>query len=308
MKPRIPILTSVILIMIALSSILFLNGSISGNIVKEVDPLTQSISAPEPEYHNSTLAAKWIKDTENEITELEQNGLGVIRMNDILKDTKQLYEAQVALEKQNGIPDFRLIKQRIDEIEQVKVGALEVGDQLTALRVYVDSIKNLNLSEVNLIYDQAKAEFSKERYDVSSNLIESAYKKISQIQAASTTTSVIYKVATASVMSFLKENWKTIVIIISVLFILGIILHNRIFAYIITRKILKLQLEKSILNNLIQQTQKEYFDKKTLPEESFNIRIKKFKELIREINRQIPLLKEQVERRKRTKSLPKKKI
>ena len=55
-----------------------------------------------------------------------------------------------------------------------------------------------------------------------------------------------------------------------------------------------LMTQKKALNTLIQNMQKSYFKTKKLSETEYTIKLKKFKELIRDIDRQIIVLKEEM--------------
>jgi len=55
-----------------------------------------------------------------------------------------------------------------------------------------------------------------------------------------------------------------------------------------------LMTQKKALNTLIQNMQKSYFKTKKLSETEYTIKLKKFKELIRDIDRQIMVLKEEM--------------
>jgi len=62
-----------------------------------------------------------------------------------------------------------------------------------------------------------------------------------------------------------------------------------------------LMTQKKALNTLIQNIQKSYFKTKKLSKTEYTIKLKKFKELIRDIDRQIMVLKEEMFKTKRRK-------
>ena len=62
-----------------------------------------------------------------------------------------------------------------------------------------------------------------------------------------------------------------------------------------------LMTQKKALNTLIQNMQKSYFKTKKLSETEYTIKLKKFKELIRDIDRQVMVLKEEIFKTKRRK-------
>jgi hypothetical protein len=65
-------------------------------------------------------------------------------------------------------------------------------------------------------------------------------------------------------------------------------------------KINHLNKEKEVVYNLIKELQKDYFEKQKIAENSYKIKIKKYGEIIRDINRQIPLLQAELEKKKRS--------
>ena len=303
----------VVMIFIAIVILAFFSGkSITGYVMEDtsVDTSLQLSSLEdsyqEIDYHNRTLAKDWIDNVKEDIAELEDLGLGIVRMGDILGEAEQSYEAQKALEDNQGIPNFKFVKENINIIEGIKDEAIEVSDEFAALTFYMDSLdESLNLSEAEVLLLQAKEEFSKERYTDTFLLIEQTYDKISYIESMSTTSAVIYTAATQTVTNFLKKYWQTILITLAIIVLLIIILHKRISIYKIKLKIRKLELEKKVLNELIADSQFKYFEEKTIPKETFNVRTNKFKELIRDINRRIPMLKEEIEKKKSTRELRK---
>jgi len=56
-----------------------------------------------------------------------------------------------------------------------------------------------------------------------------------------------------------------------------------------------LEIRKDSIRNLTAKTQQDYFEKQDLSEITYKTRITKYAELIRDINRQIPLLNEKLE-------------
>lgn len=59
-----------------------------------------------------------------------------------------------------------------------------------------------------------------------------------------------------------------------------------------------LEREVKVLESLIREAQTGYFETGTLSEASYRVRLKKFSELTRDINRTLPLLREELVKRK----------
>ena len=83
-------------------------------------------------------------------------------------------------------------------------------------------------------------------------------------------------------------------IISGIVLVLLLVFWKAISKYLVLRKIKYLETKKNVLNNLIQKVQVNYFKDKNASENEYRIKIKTFDEMIRDINRQIPLLKEEI--------------
>ena len=82
------------------------------------------------------------------------------------------------------------------------------------------------------------------------------------------------------------------------LVLIFIFFRNIVARKMIRRKMRELELEKKVIFGLIQDTQKLYFDKNKISEEMYSVRIRKFGEIIRDIERQLPLLRADLEGRR----------
>ncbi len=244
-----------------------------------------------------------IMEAEKLIEEVSEAGFGTTQLDDILLSARQIYRAQLALESQGGQSDFTLVFEMLDRIEALHSRAFDVGDEIYALKSHVEDVREsgMGMEEIDALFAQAEDEFMKERYDSAASLVEDTYDKISEAESKSTTAYVIYTAATQSLTGFLLQNWLYMTIIIVVGASSFFITKNRLTIQRMKRKIFHLENEKDILQSLIRKTQDEYFGKKSLAEDTYEIRIKKFSEMMRDINRQIPLLKEQIENRKSNK-------
>jgi hypothetical protein len=247
-------------------------------------------------FQNSTHARQALDTAILDLQDYEQQGLSTVRMSDIIIEAEQIYIAQSALEKINGTPNFKLVYEAIDKITTIKNDAYAVDDELSALRGYLDSDgQKLNLSEAEFIYTLAVDAFHKERYDDSLKLIDSTYQKVSEIESSSTATAVIYKAASETLTNFFKKYYRAMLIWITFIFAVYYLIHRKLMSHFLLRKIWKLIMEKTSLDGLIQETQKEFFQDKTMAEESYHVRTNKYKEMIRDINRQIYMTKEEFE-------------
>jgi len=242
--------------------------------------------------YNHTLIA--LNQSRIDLQELIEAGFNIARINDTLSEAEQLFTAQSALEASGGTPDYSLILERTEEITELRNQAEEMNDELNALEARLKEIPVEN--EAFSLLKNAKKEFDDQRYEMVSDLIEEAYIKISEQEALQTRFRAIYVASTKTILDFFKKNWKGIAFTIIFIAVLYLAFRKRVAIFLIGRKINNLNFEKEILGKLTKKAQYEYFHLFKIPEELYHIRIEKFGELIRDIDRQIPLLLEEKEK------------
>ncbi|RLJ02594.1 MAG: hypothetical protein DRP10_00840 [Candidatus Aenigmatarchaeota archaeon] len=236
-----------------------------------------------------------LREAEYVIKVLKEANLSTERVSDIYLKAKQLYEAQVALEKAGGKPDYSEIFNDVDEIKNIKEKAFLLMDELNALKLRIKD-SDVNTSEAEVIYKDAVREFEDERYEQCEILIEKTYAKLSELESKAARIAAFYEAMSKTFENFLRENFKKIIAAIAIILITLVVTHNRIKVYRLKKKLELLELRKVILKELIARTQKDYFEKGIIGEDTYHIRIDKFGELIRDVNRQIPLIKEKIAR------------
>ncbi len=250
-----------------------------------------NISAAATEANNSLV------ESNSSILEMKEAGFNVMRVVDLITEAEQLFQAQFALEEKGGRAYYDEVLRLTKEIADIKDKAFQANDELKILEdVLKRKSREINLSDISLIYEKAKQEFNDERYEKVIELVDEAYAKIGETEAAITRMRLMYLAATKTIAEFFKKNWKIITAVITILLIAYWIARRQIKILLLNSQIRKLELEKSIINDLIGKAQKDYFDSRKLSEVNYHIKIKKFAELIRDIDRQTPLIKEEIVR------------
>ena len=86
----------------------------------------------------------------------------------------------------------------------------------------------------------------------------------------------------------------TITVLLAALAIFFFLFQKQIRRFLINARIKALSAERGVLESMIKSLQKEYFESGKVNELSYHIKTKKFGDLIRNINRQLPMLKEEL--------------
>ncbi len=226
------------------------------------------------------------------IAEMEKAGFNTTRVNDIFIVLLEFYSGQVALEA-NGTQSYTDIIKRADEITKVRNEAFDAKQRLRGLELRLQNTK-VDKAEPTKLYLAAETDIQSERYEEAKLKIEQAYAKIADLEASQSTGRVIVDI-TKSTGQRLLENWKEVLVTAAIITAAIFLSYSRIVVFFLKRKFARLEAEKKTLEGLMKETQENYFDKGKMAESTYHININKFGEMIRDIERQLPLLREQIE-------------
>ena len=239
-----------------------------------------------------------ISNAEILISEMSEEGFNTLRLNDILDSAK------IGFDSQNLIPDkdkrdYALVNQYLEEIFEISQQGYAAKDEVDYTKNFYNEVlesldDSSSLQEVKIKYDEMIFEFESERYEEANDLAKETYAELINLEGEQTALKLALKTTTQSIKNFLINNWLIILGGLLILLLAFVIFKNRIQYLLTQNKINKLNKELEVLKNLMKKTQKDYFEKGKIPESTYRVRIKKFSELVRDINRQIPLLNEEL--------------
>lgn len=251
------------------------------------------------EMKNATTqeeASSCINQSQIIVLDLISNNFSINRANDTFEREKNLYDFQVFQIQKGRTPDFSVVLPLCSDLINLKKNAFDSRDAFIALKkFYSESFSaGQNASSVDVMIAQINDEMVNERYENVPDLINKAYDEIITVKSESTTLNLFYQSTSRSFKNFLVNNWITITIVLFVIISLYFIYQSSIHVLITKKKIEDLQARKESLRNLIMKTQKEYFEGGMMSESTYILRTKSFAEMIRDIDRKIPLLREKL--------------
>lgn len=243
-------------------------------------------------------ASACLNETWSYFEQIEKHGLGARRINDSFKEATKVYDAQVVLKQANKSGDFSMVLGYCDEMAGVYKNAIAAYDELSAFMKFYQSSREtwMNTSLIDSVLSEIDMEMKNERYENVRPLIDKSYGLIIDIKSKHTTLNVFYSATATGFNVFIKKYGKSIAYTLIALFVLLLVYRAKISKLIIQRKINRLELRKRTIKELIMKTQKEYFGNGNISEGTYQIKTKKFSEMIRDIERQIPLLREELEK------------
>lgn len=239
--------------------------------------------------NESVQASYLINDANLCVENMVARGIGINRVGEILNETLQAYSAQVALEVQGRTANYKNINDKMIEVCSIKENAFKAQDELFVFNdSYSKTSTQINLSGMDKEYDDVIKSFNEERFEDTISLIDTAYDKLSELQASQTALKMFYSATTRNLKQFFEENWKSLSIGIITFTILLIIFWRAIKRYVLKHKLNNLNLRRKSIEALIKKTQIAYFKTKIMSETEFRVKINTFKEMIRSIDAKIP--------------------
>lgn len=245
--------------------------------------------------HNDAQAA--LASANATIEKMQQAGIQSAQVRDTYLLAKEWFDGQSSLELGGETPNYRFVMQKALEIAQIERNAFAVNDDLQALTLRMNQTDPaVNLSEAFALRAEAIREFEDGRFAEAQKLVDSAYAKTEQAEAETVRSNTLLESTRRNLETFLKENWQNILIVALALIVLFFIFQKQIRRFLTNAKINSLIAERKALESMIRRTQKGYFESGEINEMTYHIKVKKYGDLIRNINRQLPLLKEELKK------------
>lgn len=245
-----------------------------------------------------TRARSCLNESKFIMDEMANLGFNVIRLNDTLNEAKLVFDSQQDYEQRKKPYNYSKVVIYCEDIKKIRASAIGALDEFAGLmRFYNDSvISGMNTSSIDAIVSDIKNEISSERYENIQVLVAKAYDEIIRTKAAYTNLAIFYDSTAGFFKRFFIEHWAGLSIFVAIVIILYLIYKVQITLFILNRKIEKLKIRKETIKGLIMKIQRDYFQDGRIPEAEYSIKTRKFAELILDIDRQIPLLQEDVAR------------
>ena len=243
--------------------------------------------------NESIQAQNSLAQAEQDIQDMGAVDIPIGRVNETYQEAAQLYLAQQTLEVNRGRAKYGLILEYTAEIRDIKEVAIVANDELKIFKeTFEDIHKDIGLSEMQEDYDEIVKSFSDERFEDTLVLINKGYERISEIQSSRTAVNAVYQATARTLKNFFIKYWIKMVIILVASLVLFFIFQKSLKRIMRRRKLKHLTFKKKAIDGLLKKIQGDYFKSRKISEGEYNIKLKKFKEIIRDIDRQLMVLNE----------------
>jgi uncharacterized membrane protein len=253
------------------------------------------VFAEEINISDENLSIRCLNSSRMVLTELERANFSVVRVNDTLKEASFVFDSQQIFEEKGKQADYSKVLSLCAEITALRDLAFSSRDQINSLtKFYGESSKELESSEVDALFSSIAKEMKDERYELVPGLVEQAYTEITLAQSKATALNVFYRATTRGLKTFFIENWKILAVSFVLLFILFVFLKTPVERYLLQRRLKRIEFRRQTLKDIITKNQDIYFNKGKISEEEFMVKNKKLAELVREVDRQAAIVREQL--------------
>ena len=231
-----------------------------------------------------------LNNSEKIIDNFKINNYSYYRLNDSFKQATIIFVSQSS----STNPDFSYVQKYCDDIKNVSKLGIDSRISFLALKNFYDLslTSDMNTSNIDLLMKQIQTEIDNERYELVPDLIDKGYNLIIDTKSSNNAFNLFYNSTQTGFANFFQNNLIFILIFLAICLVLFLAYRTTITKYIIQNKIANLEKRKESIKELMKKTQKEYFQDNVLSEVAYNVRINTYGDMVRDIDRQIPLLKE----------------
>ena len=245
--------------------------------------------------HNETLAQ--LNGANASIGKMRQDGLPSQNAADLYGLARQWFDGQEAIELSGGRPKYDFALQKITEITDLEQNTYRVNDDLKALSERIGTADSgADLSATKSLVADAAQEFKDGRIDRAKTLISQAYDEVSKAEAQAVHSRTLGESARRTIENFLTDNWRTIAYVAAAAAVMFFLFQKQIRKVLVSARLNALIRERGVIGSMLKKLQMDYFEKKSVTELTYRVKTKKYGDIIRNINRQLPLLKEELKR------------
>ncbi|MFA6907663.1 MAG: hypothetical protein WC263_02445 [Candidatus Micrarchaeia archaeon] len=245
--------------------------------------------------HNETLSQ--LNAANASISKMAQDGLPSQNAADLYGLARQWFDGQEAIELSGGRPKYDFTLQKIAEISDLVQGTYRVNDDLEALSGRMAAADaGADLASTKSLYAEAAREFKDGRVERAKTLINQAYDEVTSAESQAVHSRTIGESARRTIENFLADNWKTIAYAALALLVIFFLFQKQIRKAMVNARMRALLRERGVIESMLKSLQRDYFEKKNVTDLTYRVKTKKYGDIIRNINRQLPLLKEELKR------------
>lgn len=223
---------------------------------------------------------------------MAEAGIPTTRVSDLYRRANATFVGQNA----SADPDYSKVTAIVERMRGIEETAFRVHDELGLLNETVRELRaeGLNTSDVEDHYRAARIAFRGERFETAAEEVDATREAVSNARAVSTRVQAFSEAARGDIASFVDRNRWTLLGGLLLLAVVTVGGYRELHAYRLLKRKERLEHRKAVLEDLIAESQQAYFEEGEIAEETYRTRMDRYGEMVRDINRQIPVIEEEL--------------
>ncbi len=220
-----------------------------------------------------------INEAEDYLAEMSEVNFSTLYIQDILN------EANDAMEYER----YDVVISKANDIEERRNDAFDLYDSLTSLEKRIEDVKkkDVDTTDIEKIYEQAKVEFNNENYERSEEFIDECVVEISEAEAYTSLLNAQVKRLRSNIVYFIVDNIFWILLALAITIPLFHMFYKKYYKIYLREKITSLNREKKILKKLMIKAQEQRYKKGIISDNVYRLRMDKYDEQDIEIDEEI---------------------
>ena len=223
------------------------------------------------------------------------------KLMDTDPDTAMSILEQLAASQNDKIGEnYSAVKELVEDMREKKDTALGLLDDLELLYLSIQDVNiTANVTIAMNTYRTAQGEFTNERYDRVSDLIDQAYVEMDDAIIEASWLNAKISSSKRTFLNYVKNHLGRLIVVVIVIIALIFIGIQEIIFRKNRKKLESYDLEERLLHNLKLKAEKEYYQHKTTSKKIFEIKYEKYKDRELQIKKDRPIINSALEKQKR---------
>jgi hypothetical protein len=193
-------------------------------------------------------------------------------------------------------PNYTRVLEKTQVIQARKEYGILLKDHMAAadLEIIQAREEGIDVSSLNAQVGAARSEFADERYEETERLLNEFGNMVIDARSEATRLRTVYKAGRVNAATFVKENAVKLLIASTLLIAVLVVLSNRLLMRRYNARAQSMELESSVLLQLMKKAQADYYTKAVISRKTFDVKMADYKDRMMQIKRELPVLKEKM--------------
>jgi hypothetical protein len=176
-----------------------------------------------------------------------------------------------------------------------KKRALEILDSIRALELRIDEVSKIgDASKAEEELSKAKDFFINENYGEAEDAVFEGERYLRQVEGEYSIVKAMYGAARDNTVTYVKERWKELVLLVLLVLAAIGVSYSKVSRMRDVKMLEGMRLRRGVVDGLILKVQKDYFSESKISRKVYDIKMRKYREKMLELDERIPVFESQL--------------